>query len=209
MLISLDDILGFEKQYRTNLINCLSGFKSLNLIGSANQEGIPNLGLFSQVIHVGANPPLQGILFRPAVVPRHTLENIYASRHFTLNQVHESFYQKAHWASARWEESEFDGVGLTPAYSEDSRAPYVKESRISALLEFQERHIIQVNQTTMLIGKGLELRIDDGLIKEDGFLEIEEANTLTVSGLDSYHKTESLGRMSYAKPNQAPDLFSE
>ena len=208
MRISLEDILGFEKRYRTNLINCLAGFKSLNLIGTANAEGVPNLGLYSQVIHVGANPPLQGVLFRPAVVPRHTLENIYATRQFTLNHVHEGFYQKAHWTSARWDENEFDAVGLTPEYAVSAKAPYVKESRISALLEFQERHMIQVNQTTLVVGKVLELHIDDGLIGEDGFLDLEGAGSLTVAGLDSYHKTERIARLSYAKPGDEPDLIS-
>lgn len=209
MRISLEDILGFEKRYRTNLINGLAGFKSLNLIGTANTEGVPNLGLYSQVIHVGASPPLQGVLFRPAVVPRHTLENIYATRQFTLNHVHEGFYQKAHWASARWDENEFDAVGLTAEYTEGAVAPYVKESRISALLEFQERHMIQTNQTTLVVGKILELRIDDGLVKEDGFLDLEAAGSLTVSGLDSYHKTEHIGRLSYAKPGSQPKILPE
>ena len=209
MHISLEDILALEKRYRTNLINSLAGFKSLNLIGTANEAGLPNLGLYSQVIHVGANPPLQGVLFRPAVVPRHTLENIYATRQFTLNHVTEDFYQKAHWSSARWEENEFEAVGLTSEFGEGRKAPYVKESRISALLEFQERHLIQTNQTTLVVGKVLELRIDDGLIQSDGSLDLETAGSLTVSGLDHYHKTQSIGKLSYAKPDEAPGLIGK
>lgn len=209
MRISSAEISDFEKGFRTNLINGLSGFKSLNLIGTRNSEGKTNLGLFSQVIHVGANPPLQGILFRPAVVPRHTLENIYATREFTINQVHKSFYKEAHWTSARWDENEFEKVGLQEEYLAHYRSPFVKESKIKALLTFKERHIIQTNQTTMLVGEIKELIIQDGLIGKDGFLDLEKAETITVSGLDSYHTTHSLGRLEYAKPDKSPRHLGE
>lgn len=204
MNIPLSAIRDFDKRYRTNLINCLSGFKSLNLIGTSSTEGLANLGLYSQVIHVGANPPLQGVLFRPAVVPRHTLENIYNTRQFTLNHVHKSFYKKAHWTSARWEENEFDKVGLTEQYLDGYQAPFVKESKIKMLLEFKERHVIQTNQTTLVVGAVKELIIDDELIGADGFIDLEKAETVTVSGLDSYHSTQALSRLEYAKPDKMP-----
>lgn len=209
MVISRSDIDNFEKRYRTNLINCLSGFKSINLIATKSHEGIANLGLYSQVIHVGANPPLQGILFRPAVVPRHTLENIYATREFTINQVHRSFYEKAHWTSARWDENEFNKVDLTEEYNENNHAPYVKESAVKALMAFKERHVIQANQTTLLVGEIKELIIQDDLIGADGFLDLEKAETVTVSGLDKYHTTQALSRLEYAKPDKFPKPLSE
>ena len=37
--------------------------------------------------------------------------------------------------------------------------------------------------------------------EDDGFVDIEKANSITCSGLDSYHKTIQLDRLSYAKPN--------
>lgn len=204
MRLSLEDILTAEKEYRRNLINCFAGFKSLNLVGTKSQEGVPNLAVYSQVIHVGANPPLQGILFRPAVVPRHTLENIFATRQFTINQVHKSFYQEAHWTSARWEENEFEKVGLTEEYSGHWKAPFVKESKIKALLEFKERHTITTNQTTLVVGEIKELIIDDELVGTDGFIDLEKASTVTVSGLDCYHTTSKLDRLAYAKPGERP-----
>lgn len=209
MVITRADIDGFEKRYRTNLINCLSGFKSLNLAATRSKEGIANLGVYSQVIHVGANPPLQGILFRPAVVPRHTLENIYATREFTINQVHQSFYKEAHWTSARWNENEFNKVGLTEEYSGDNHAPYVKESVVKALMTFKERHVIQANQTTLIVGEIKELIIQDDLVGPDGFLDLEKAETVTVSGLDKYHTTLTLARLEYAKPDKPPQPLSE
>ena len=36
-------------------------------------------------------------------------------------------------------------------------------------------------------------------VLEDGFVDIEKAGSMTVSGLDSYHKTNRIARLSYAK----------
>lgn len=70
------EILGSDSFYRRNLTNCLSGYKSLNLIGTKSKNGLTNLVPFSQVFHIGANPPTVGVLFRPDTVVRNTLSNI-------------------------------------------------------------------------------------------------------------------------------------
>lgn len=72
MELNKEEILHYEKNYRANLINSVSGFKSANLIGTVSSKGNTNLAIFSSVIHVGANPPLIGLLMRPVSVPRHT-----------------------------------------------------------------------------------------------------------------------------------------
>jgi hypothetical protein len=35
---------------------------------------------------------------------------------------------------------------------------------------------------------------------EDGYLDIEKAGTISCTGLDSYHITQRLQRLNYAKP---------
>lgn len=76
MKLYVQDIESMDKRYRTNFVNSLPGFKSANLIGTISHSGIPNLAIFSSVIHVGASPALMGMLFRPVSVPRHTYQNI-------------------------------------------------------------------------------------------------------------------------------------
>ena len=49
--------LPMEDRKRIALINSLSGFKSLNLIGTINNQGQTNLAIFNSVVHIGANPP--------------------------------------------------------------------------------------------------------------------------------------------------------
>jgi flavin reductase (DIM6/NTAB) family NADH-FMN oxidoreductase RutF len=204
MRLTLTDILDLEKPFRTNLINCLTGFKSPHLIGTKSKEGIPNLGLYTQVMHVGANPPLLGVLFRPPVVPRHTLQNIIETREFTINLIQKSILEPAHWTSARWDENEFEAVSLTEQYLEGTYAPFVEQSLVKMGMTFKERHVIQTNQTVLVVGQIRELIIEDGLLKSDGFLNLEEAEMLTMLGLDSYHTTNSLKRMEYAKTERFP-----
>jgi hypothetical protein len=54
----------------------------------------------------------------------------------------------------------------------------------------------------MIIGEIKEVYIPENCLCEDGFLDLEKANTLTCSGLDSYHRTVKIDRLSYAKPNK-------
>ena len=69
-----EQLAQLDASYRRNLINCLPGYKPLQLIATQNAAGTTNLALFSQIIHLGAAPPLIGVLFRPHTVKRDTLE---------------------------------------------------------------------------------------------------------------------------------------
>lgn len=188
------------------MINSVSGFKALALVGTVDREGHSNLSLISSIIHVGANPSLLGMLMRPHLVPRHTIENIETSHHFTINHVREDIFEQAHQTSARYprEVSEFTAGDLTEEYSKIHPAPYVLESFVKIGLKFVERHQIIANATQFIVGEIIELSVPTVGIKEDGFVDLEALGTLTVSGLDSYHKTQSLGRLPYAKTGSKP-----
>lgn len=202
MKITNENIIAFEKLYRTNFVNSLSGFKSANLIGTISKEGKTNLAIFSSVIHVGANPPLIGMLVRPASVPRHTYTNIKETGYFTINHINEEIYKQAHQTSARYEKevSEFDECGLTTEYSATIKAPYVKESKIKIGCRFVEEHQIKTNNTIFIVGEILEVIIPDDVLMNDGYVDIEKGGTITISSLDSYHETKRIARLSYAKP---------
>jgi flavin reductase (DIM6/NTAB) family NADH-FMN oxidoreductase RutF len=154
------------------------------------------------VIHVGANPPYIGVLFRPNVVSRHTFENIIETGIFTLNHIAEEFVHKAHQTSARWQESEFQATGLKEEYLFGFGAPFVKESRVKAACELNERIDLRSNGTHFLVAEIKHLSIPQQCLLEDGFIDIEQAGTITVSGLDSYHSTEKIARLPYAKPGK-------
>ncbi|WP_339904384.1 flavin reductase, partial [uncultured Cyclobacterium sp.] len=195
-----DNLISKGKAYNRNFVNCLSGFKSLNLIGTINTENNKtNLAPFSQVFHVGANPPTVGILFRPHTVERHTLENILQNKCFTLNHVDENFYKKAHQCSARWTQSEFKATGLEEEFLNDFKAPFVKISPLKISCVLKDKITLAVNETVLIVANIEEVWVAADAVEDDGFIELDKIGTITVSGLDSYHSTSKLDRLPYAK----------
>lgn len=200
------DLSKMESRFRASFINSLGGFKSVILIGTKNYSGQENLAIFNSLIHLGANPALCAFIVRPDLSPRHTLENILETKYYTINHLTENIYKAAHQTSAGYpkENSEFEKVGLKPEYEKTFFAPYVKESLIKFGCEFVQKIPIELNGTTLIIGKIIEIYIPENCIRKDGFVDIEQAGTLTVSGLDSYHNTKKIARLSYAKPDLIP-----
>ena len=198
-----EDLIKLEKQNRTHLINSLGGFKSVVLVGTQNKNNQTNLAIFSSLVHIGANPPLIGLIFRPSPPERDTLKNILETGFYTINHINETIYCQAHQTSARYDEaiSEFDETGLTPEYKNDFKAPFVLQSNVQLGIEFRDKIEININRTTMIIGEIVNVYVPEICLNEDGFIDLEKANTLTCSGLDSYHKTIQIDRLSYAKPN--------
>ena len=76
-----------EVRYRATLINSLTGVRPAVLVGTRSGSGNNNLAIFNSLVHIGADPPLNGLLFRPATVERHTLNNILETGNYTLNFV--------------------------------------------------------------------------------------------------------------------------
>lgn len=200
---SISDILNFEQRYRATFINSLGGFKSLVLIGSMNEKGQTNLAVFNSFFHLGASPPLFGFIVRPDSAERHTLTNILSNKEFTVNHVNESFYEQAHQTSARYpgDVSEFNATGLTTEYNNDFKAPFVAESAIKIGAQFERRVDINENGTILIIAKIVSVTLPENCLANDGYINLEKAGTLTCSGLDSYHKTTRIARLTYAKTN--------
>lgn len=196
-----------EQRHRATFINSLGGFKSLVLVGTANEVGETNLAAFSSLFHIGANPPLCGLIVRPDDgAERHTLSNIEKTGFYTVNHVMADFYKKAHQTSARYPKnvSEFVATGLTSYYIDSFHAPFVAESQVKFALELREKHPLSINGTILLIGEIKHIFVPEDAIQSDGFVDIEKAGTVTCSGLDSYHTTQRLARLTYAKPDSVP-----
>jgi flavin reductase (DIM6/NTAB) family NADH-FMN oxidoreductase RutF len=200
--LSNAQIMDMEQRKRAQLINSISGFRSVALIGTIHTEGQTNLAIFNSIVHIGSNPPLLGFIMRPDSVERHTLSNIMETGCYTINHINSSMYEKAHQTSARYPKnvSEFDAAQLTPQFKDGFMAPFVKESHIQIGMEFKERIEISINQTSMIIGEIKFVHYPANCLLEDGFIDIEKAGTITSAGLDSYHTTQLLQRLQYAKP---------
>ena len=204
MQLDRADIEALPERQRAAFINCLSGYKSANLVGTASGNGQLNLAMVSSVVHLGANPPLLAFISRPPSVDRHTLEYLAETGYFTINHVHAGMVDAAHQTSARYpaEVSEFDAVGLTPGFSDLHPAPYVMESHVRIGLRVRERRPIELNGTVMVIGEIVEVQLPGEALPEDGFVDLASHDTVTIGGLDGYYRVQPLYRLSYAKVNQ-------
>ncbi|QOL25134.1 flavin reductase family protein [Thalassotalea sp. LPB0316] len=203
---SQTELQALAKRYRAQLINSLSGFKSANLIATKDNDGQTNLAIFSSVVHLGASPALVGFIMRPDSVERHTLENIRQTGSYTINHVTDKIHKAAHQTSARYPKQvcEFKATGLTPLYERDIWPPFVEESPIRYSVSLRDILPIELNNTMMVIGEITDIFVSESAIQQDGYIDIEGLNTLALSGLDSYHKSERLARLSYAKPDITP-----
>ncbi len=200
--ITNETIAAAEKQYRTNLINGLSGFRMAMLVATQNTAGLNNLAIFNSATHIGANPPLIGLVFRPDSVDRHTLSNIRVTGQYTLNTVPQKLLQAAHQTSARYPagQSEFEACGIAATYSAALSAPYVAESPLRYGLQFREEVAIKSNGTCLIIGEVIEIWLKPELLEADGSLRPDQAQLLAVAGLDHYYLPKFLASMPYAKP---------
>jgi flavin reductase (DIM6/NTAB) family NADH-FMN oxidoreductase RutF len=201
---SLADIQSWERFYRGNFINSLSGFKSASLIATVNNEGMSNLAIFSNIVHIGADPALIGFVNRPREAAPHTIRNIEATGAYTINLIPANLIEQAHQTSAKYVEgeSEFNAVGLTEEFTEYSKAPFVFESPVKYAMELKEIVSINFNNTSFVIGAVTGVFIDEQILAADGFLDLEKANIITSLGIDGYYSTEKLARYSYAKPGK-------
>jgi flavin reductase (DIM6/NTAB) family NADH-FMN oxidoreductase RutF len=195
----------WERFYRANFINSLTGFKSASVIGTMNAAGIPNLGMFSSMVHIGSDPALIGYINRPVAAAPHTLANIKFNGFYTVNHIHPGIVAQAHQTSAKYpdEVDEFTEVGLTAEYIAGVQVPFVKESSIKYLLSLKEIIPIQLNDTFLVIGQLEQVMIDATLQPApDGFLHLDQAGTICSNGLDAYYTTALIDRFAYAKPGK-------
>lgn len=200
--IDLTEIVEMEQRFRATFINSLTGYKSVALIGTKDVNGQTNLAIFNSIVHLGAHPPLLGMVIRPDSVDRHTLQNIENTGYYTINQIHSSFIEKAHQTSARYpkEISEFEAVGLTSEFKNDFFAPFVAESVIQIGLKFKEKVPFKINNTLFIIGEVQTVFLPEEIIQNDGFIDLHAASSITNTGLDCYHKVLKGVRLPYAKP---------
>lgn len=208
--INTADLQQMEQRKRAMLVNSIGGFKFISLIGTKDTNNNTNVAIFSSLFHLGANPALIGFIMRPDSVDRHTLSNILATKVYSINHINENIYKQAHQTSARYEQeiSEFDATGLTTEYKNDFAAPFVQESNIQMGVIFKERIDLTINGTILIIGEITQLYYPSDCICEDGFIDIEKANSITCAGLDSYHSTNRLARLNYAKPYEETKIIT-
>lgn len=205
MLLTASEISKLPSRYRANLMNTISGYKSANLIGTCSVEGINNLAIFNSVLHVGSNPALLGILFRPLTVRRDTYENIKSTGYFTINAIDKSIFRQAHQTAAKYERdsSEFEETGLSERFVSGFPAPFVEESPIQLGCEYKNEYPIAENGTLLLLGAVKMVAFGESMLQSDGSLALDKAGIMATVGLDGYALPEIIDRFHYAQPGTA------
>ena len=195
-------IKNFKKVYRLNMINSITGYKSANMIGSRSNSGNENLAIFSSVTHLGSNPPLLSFTLRPNTVPRHTYKNFRVNKVFTVNHVTLYQIEDAHHTSAKYDEeiSEFNQTGLSPEYKNDFYAPFVKGSPVQLGCRYLNEYDIIENGCVLIVAAIEHIFIENQLLKDDGWVKLEDGDVMTINGLDGYALPKLQKRLDYARP---------
>lgn len=211
MLLDSQAIAALPTRRRAALINSLSGFKAANLVGTAQPSGATNLAIMSSVVHLGSHPPLMLLIIRPGGDERHTLRNILATGHFTINHVTPSLVEAAHQTAARYpsDVSEFDATGLTAQWRAGLNAPLVAEATVKLGLQLREHRELEINGTHLIIGEIVLAEFPEEHLTVQGGLCLQRCDTVALTGLDTYHESVTLKRMAYAKPDLPPRVLEQ
>lgn len=205
MLLTTDDILGMEQRYRTTFVNSLSGFHPVVLVGSRSAAGKSHLATFNSLVHIGANPPLFGLISRPDTVKKHTLENIRSTGVYSINFLSTEHIAAIHRAAARFDEDadKFRKTGLTECTLPGSNLPYVGEAAIKIGMRCENIIPIPANGTWLIVGSIEAVEIRSEIIASDGFVRLHEEKIAACAGLDAYFSTTLLNRFAYPKAGES------
>lgn len=201
---SKENIDALATRYKNNLINSISGYKSANLIGTKNNAGNTNLAVFNSVVHLGSNPALLGFILRPTTVPRHSYQNMKETGVFTINHISKDQIEDAHHSSAKYAEdiSEFDQTNLEAEYKADCLAPFVKGAPVQIACRYVNDYLIKENDTLLVVGAIEHLFVQEEMLLEDGYVQLDKGKVVTVNGIDGYALPQLLARFPYARPKE-------
>ena len=201
---SKENIDALATRYKNNLINSISGYKSANLIGTKNKAGNTNLAVFNSVAHLGSNPALLGFILRPTSVPRHSYQNMKETGVFTINHISKDQIEDAHHSSAKYAKdiSEFDQTNLEAEYKANCLAPFVKGAPVQIACRYVNDYLIKENDTLLVVGAIEHLFVQEEMLLEDGYVQLDKGEVVTVNGIDGYALPQLLARFPYARPKE-------
>ena len=134
-------------------------------------------------------------------------KNIKVNGFYTINHIHPEFTEQAHYTSAKFDNtiSEFKRCCFTEEYIANFEAPFVKESLIKIGMQFKEAIPIPLNGTTLVIGEIVHLSLPDAIL-ESGDVDLEQINSVGISGLNSYYKVKKIARYPFVRVNEVPEF---
>jgi flavin reductase (DIM6/NTAB) family NADH-FMN oxidoreductase RutF len=121
---------------------------------------------------------------------------------FTINHIAKNQIEAAHHTSAKYPEgiSEFEQSGLIEEYKNDFFAPFVKQAPVQIACSYVNDYLIEENNTLLVVGAIEHLYVKDDMLLEDGWVQLDKGEIVTINGLDGYALPSLLERFPYARP---------
>ena len=213
MYLNKKSINNLDRIQRINLMNSISGIKPALLIGTKSKENVPNLAIFSSIVHINSNPSLFGFFLRTTKNNRRdTYQNIMANKVYTLNHVNTSIIKNSHYTSLKFNAniSEFSLCNLTEQYIDDFYAPFVEESKIKIGLKLKEVVKLKTSNSKLVVGEVEHIISNDKFYDETYTLRLDHSDSICVGGLNSYYslkKELSFPYISLKNINSIQDLL--
>jgi len=197
----------WEPRFRAQFFNSLGGPRQVGLLTSFSPQGVANAAVFSQTLHVSANPPQLGFLFRPLTAEHQGLRYVRAQGCFGFHVLSGGITQaqQLHQCSAKYPEgeSELDAVGLSCEVFETLHAPRIHDAVVAYGLKLTEEHEL-ANGTILVVGSVAEVHLHSSVaVNQRGHAQHPE-DLLLAQGLDTYHHSNALVALSYAQPGTQP-----
>ncbi|QJP33038.1 flavin reductase [Nonlabens sp. Ci31] len=200
--IGLEELQNYERIYRGNLVNSITGFKSANLLATRSKDGVDNVAVFSSVTHLGSNPALFSFVQRPlGHGVGHTYYNLKETGKITLNHLPQSLIDHAHQSSSKYDASisEFEKLAIAKIERDGFSTPFVKEAPVQLAAEYVNEYYLEENKCILVICKITDIFLNEDHLAEDGWVDLGKAGTVTINGLDGYAVAKVEKRLSYAQ----------
>jgi flavin reductase (DIM6/NTAB) family NADH-FMN oxidoreductase RutF len=151
----------------------------VTFISTISEDGIRNVAPWSCVMPVLR--PLD-LICAASAKSRDTLRNIQATGEFVLNLAGEKLLEKVIPTARKTppELDEFEDAGLEEKPSRLIRPPGI--AGCYAWMECRTVQLYEENQFVLILGKVLQLEVDDEVLGEEGRLLIEKARPLVITG---------------------------
>jgi flavin reductase (DIM6/NTAB) family NADH-FMN oxidoreductase RutF len=197
----------WEPRFRAQFFNSLGGPRQVGLLTSFSPQGVANAAVFSQTLHVSANPPQLGFLFRPLTAEHQGLRYVRAQGCFGFHVLSGGIAQaqQLHQCSAKYPEgeSELDAVGLSWEAFETLHAPRIHDAAVAYGLQLTEEHEL-ANGTILIVGSVAEVHVLPSVAANQMGHVQHPDDLLLAQGLDTYHHCNALVALSYAQPGTHP-----
>ena len=182
------EIEAMDRRQRANFINSISGFRTPYLIISG-EKGNWNAGTFSNITHVGANPPQISVLFRPDNGKRHTLTNYREQGSITLCMMPFSAHETVHQSSVSAPSGtfEWEALGGQTKHLDNWPHPIPSQALWAVEVHFIESFTLS-NNCIYTVGEIARVALlNQTTLDAHGFVDLKES-VIAAHGLQSYHE---------------------